>query len=180
LTEESLPATFGRSKNHPKNVGVIPLALTSSGAWAERDLKTLKEKNMASFDPNQDQPGPVSLVALAEIRPLPKKDVKKEQKGNEKKTIARRKGQLVVFGDTDFANNTYFGLSGNGDFLLNVVNYLAQRENLISIERPRKKGSPLMLSRSQNRLLFLVALVIIPLFVLACGIIVYQVRRKHR
>lgn len=169
-----------RTKNHPKNVDVIPLALTSSGAWAETDLKTLKEKNMASFNPNQDQPGPVSLVALAEIKPLPKKDAKKKKKGNEKESIVRKKGQLVVFGDSDFANNTYFGLSGNGDFLLNVVNYLAQRENLISIERPTRKGRPLILSRSQSRLLLLIPLVIIPLFVLVCGIVVYQVRRKHR
>ncbi len=167
-------------------VHVMLIALTSSGAWAETDIKTLKEKNTASFDPNQDQQGPVCLVMMSEVT-LQKKTSGKDSKNEEAKgknskedNNPKKKGQLVVFGDTDFANNTYFGLSGNGDFFLNVVNYLAQEENLISIKRPTKKGQPLILTSSQSKLVFLIPLVFVPLFVILCGLVVFRVRRKQK
>ena len=167
-------------------INVMLIALTSSGAWAETDTKTLKEKNTASFDPNQDRQGPVCLVMMSEITPEKKtenKDNKKDDTGNKNKkedNKSDKKGQLVVFGDTDFANNTYFGLSGNGDFYLNVINYLAQEENLITIERPTKKGKPLILTSTQSRMVFLIPLVLVPLFVVLCGLAVFRVRRKQK
>ncbi len=167
-------------------VHVMLIALTSSGAWAETDIKTLKEKNTASFDPNQDQQGPICLVMMSEVTPQKKTSGKnsknEEAKGKDSKedNNPKKKGQLVVFGDTDFANNTYFGLSGNGDFFLNVVNYLAQEENLISIKRPTKKGQPLILTSSQSKLVFLIPLVFVPLFVILCGLVVFRVRRKQK
>ena len=172
-------------KTRPE-IKVMLIALTSSGAWAETDIKTLKEKNTASFDPNQDQRGPVCLVMMSEISP-PNKE--KEQKGKNGKTekkstgnddASKKKGELVAFGDSDFANNTYFGLSGNGDFFLNVINYLAQEENLITIQRPTKKGQPLVLTSLQSRLVFLIPIVLVPLLVIFCGLVVFRVRRKQK
>ncbi len=167
-------------------INVMLIALTSSGAWAETDIKTLREKNAASFDPNQDQKGPVCLAMMSEITPAEKTKEKTSNKENGdkvksgKKDKPKTRGQLVVFGDSDFANNAYFGLSGNGDLFLNVINYLAQEENLITIERPTKKGQPLILTSTQSRLVFLIPLVFVPLFVILCGLAVFRVRRKQR
>ena len=161
------------------------MTAVSSNNYSET-LKTLKEKNTASFDPNQDQQGPVCLVMMSEVTPEKKtenKNDKKDDSGNKNKkedNKSDKKGQLVVFGDTDFANNTYFGLSGNGDFYLNVINYLAQEENLITIERPTKKGKPLILTSTQSRMVFLIPLVLVPLFVVLCGLAVFRVRRKQK
>ena len=44
--------------------------------------------------------------------------------------------RLVVVGDSDFAANAYLGTGGNRDMFLNIVNWLAQQENMISV-RPR-------------------------------------------
>ncbi len=186
ITENFNVATFfpeSRSlikieKTRP-GINVMLIALTSSGAWAETDIKTLKEKNTASFDPNQDQQGPVCLVMMSEIT-SPKKKKNEKKKNEKEKNNPEKKGELVAFGDSDFANNTYFALSGNGDFFLNVINYLAQEENLITIQRPTKKGQPLVLTSVQSRLVFLIPLVFVPLFVILCGLAVFRVRRKQK
>ncbi|MEJ2365779.1 MAG: hypothetical protein P8017_14080, partial [Deltaproteobacteria bacterium] len=88
--------------------------------------------------------------------------------------------QILVFGDSDFASNGYFNMQGNSDFFLNSINYLAQQENLIAIERPKTKGTPLTLSRSQSQLLFWLGLLLMPAVVLASGLTVLRLRRKHR
>ncbi len=185
ITENFNIATFfpesrslSKLEKTKKGINVIPVALTSSGAWAETDLTTLITKNTASFDPKQDKPGPICLVMMSEIQA--KKQENKDKGNGTKTTNQKRKGQLVAFGDTDFANNTYFGLSGNGDLFLNVVNYLAQEENLITIKRPTKKGNPLILTSAQSRLAFLIPVVFVPLFVIFCSLFVFGMRRKQR
>ena len=95
-------------------------------------------------------------------------------------TTSAEQAQLLVFGDSDFASNNYFNLQGNSDFFLNSINFLAQQENLISIERPKTAGTPFFLSPSQERLLFWVGLLLMPMVVLASGIAVFRLRRKHR
>ena len=85
-----------------------------------------------------------------------------------------------MFGDSDFASNSYFSLQGNSDFFLNAISFLAQQENLIGIERPKLKSAPLTLSRLQGKLLFWIGLLLMPMVVLASGLTVFGMRRKHR
>ncbi len=46
---------------------------------------------------------------------------------------------IVVFGDSDFASNKFYYAFSNGDFLINAVDWLAQRYDLISI-RPKPQA----------------------------------------
>jgi len=87
---------------------------------------------------------------------------------------------MLVFGDSDFASNSYFTMQGNSDFFLNSVNYLGQQENLITVERPKTSGTPLTLSRSQSQLLFWVGLLLMPAVVLVSSLTMLRLRRKHR
>ena len=48
---------------------------------------------------------------------------------------------LAVFGNTNFADNNYFNLSGNGDLFLNTVNFLASEEAQITLRSPGEKIS---------------------------------------
>jgi ABC-type uncharacterized transport system involved in gliding motility auxiliary subunit len=96
------------------------------------------------------------------------------------KTRRVQSAQILVFGDSDFASNGYFNMQGNSDFFLNSVNYLGEQENLITVERPKTSGTPLTLSRSQSQLLFWVGLFLMPVLVLASGLAVFRLRRKHR
>jgi ABC-type uncharacterized transport system involved in gliding motility auxiliary subunit len=87
---------------------------------------------------------------------------------------------LVVCGNSAFVDNANFGVSGNGDFFLNIANFLAEEESLITIERREKKGQPLVLTRGQERVVFWVSLVLVPCIILVVGAVVYRVRRSQR
>lgn len=176
------------AKQPPAGVQVVPLASTSQEAWSEMDLETLKQ-GRASYDDKIDLPGPVPIVVLAEIttkdrgKQAPKPEsTPAEKDGKEEKPdqTPPRKGYLLVCGNSVFVDNTHFSLSGNGDFFLNIVNFLAEEESLITIERQDKKGQALILTVSQERLLFWIPLVLVPCLVLAVGIAVYRVRRSQR
>jgi len=85
---------------------------------------------------------------------------------------------VVVFGDSEFANNTYFAQQGNGDFFLNAVNWLAQEETLISIRPRSPKSTPLTLTASQGRVVFWLPVVLLPGLVIVIGSYVIINRRR--
>ncbi|SMC23373.1 ABC-type uncharacterized transport system involved in gliding motility, auxiliary component [Desulfacinum hydrothermale DSM 13146] len=180
-------------KKPPEGVTVVTLATTSENAWAETDLDRL-HRGEASFEEGQDAPGPVPLVVLAAV------DTNKLSKSSSTQTAQEKAGRegrdeagvahaaetrlptgyLVVAGDSDFVDNTHFGLSGNGDFFLNTIHFLAEEETLITIEPRKKEGQTLILTQDQARLVFWVPLVLIPALVLAVGLGVYRMRRAQR
>jgi hypothetical protein len=43
-------------------------------------------------------------------------------------------GRLLVFGNTDFITNQGFDQVGNADLLLNAINYLTNRENMVGVK----------------------------------------------
>lgn len=161
------------------------LASTSQNAWSETN-KSLLEQGEVGFDEQQDTRGPVPLMVLVDLDTQALKAPASDSQGGEKKEDATakegagRRGYLLVVGDSDFASNTYFGLSGNGDLFLNMVNFLAEQENLVTIERRQKEGRPLLLTQGQFWMIFWVVLVIMPLLVIAAGLAVYRVRRSQR
>ncbi len=171
----------------PDGVQVEVLASTSENAWAERDLEMLKGGE-AGFDEKEDILGPISLIVLAEIE-------RKQTSPAESGEVPGKTGNepaaddnetkpnpafLIVAGDSDFASNTYFGLSGNGDLFLNMVNFLVEEKNLITIKPRGKSQQPMLMTQTQAWGAFLVVLVAVPLLVLGSGLAVYRVRRSQR
>jgi ABC-type uncharacterized transport system involved in gliding motility auxiliary subunit len=183
----------------PDGVTVEVLASTSPQSWGEFDLDMLNQ-GQASFDDGKDLPGPIPLAVMADVdlkamkQDVPQTtesgtDASKEEgqapstqppQENSDAKPEKKAGYLVAVGDSDFADNTHFGLSGNGDFFLNIVNFLAEEENLITIEARDKGGRPLMMTPDQARMVFLTVLVFVPLCVLIAGLAVYRVRRAQR
>ena len=136
------------------------LVQTSEAGWAETDLSVLTSEGnqTVKLDEGVDQPGPVSLAVAA------------------RDTEAG--GRLVVFGDSDFATNQYFGVQGNGDLVLNALSWLAEDEALISI-RPREPGhNPIALTESDSEWIFWLSVVLYPGLIALVGIVV--VSRKGR
>lgn len=166
------------AQKKPDKVTWIVLAQTSEAAWGETNRKLL-EQNQATFDEKEDIPGPVTIAAVAEIvnQDEPKQDESVSDSSQKPKAI---KSIITVFGDSDFASNTYFGIAGNGDLFLNTIHYLAEEQNLISIERRAKEGEPLVLTTSQMRLTFLISMIMMPFLVIVAATYVYMVRRAQR
>ena len=170
--------SVGKVKEPPEGVTIQALAQTSPQSWGEVDEAALRAGH-ASFDPGRDLKGPVPLAAAAIIEP------KKEagEGGNKEKeegTKPERKARVVVFGDSDFATNTYIAQQGNEDFILNAINWAAQQEELISIRPKNPKSTPVTLTLTQGRLIFFIPVVIMPGAVAIIGLIAIMRRRRKR
>ena len=142
----------------------VELVKTSKQGWAETDLSVLntRGKRTVKMDEGVDRQGPISLGVA----------VKAPSRAGEEG------GRLVVFGDSDFATDSYFAYQGNGDLVLNTLSWLASDESLISI-RPREAGhSPIALTESQGDWIFWITVVLMPAAIALLGILI--VSRKGR
>jgi ABC-type uncharacterized transport system involved in gliding motility auxiliary subunit len=141
------------------------LAKTSDTSWAETDLNSLFLKQTASFDQGADKRGPVN-VAVAVTAQL---DQLKRGKGTAK---------LVVFGDTDLANNQYIDNFFNRDFLMNSVDWLAGETNAITIRPKSLRASRFNLTIQEFDLVFVLSVLLIPELLLLIGLAVWWERRN--
>jgi ABC-type uncharacterized transport system involved in gliding motility auxiliary subunit len=153
----------------PMSRSVIPASTTASGllveklietnqnSWGETDMKG----NEAVLDETTDLKGPVTLGVA----------VTKSEGEN-------KKGRLVVYGDSDFASNAYFGQAANGNIFMNTANWLAHDETFISIRPKSPEDRRLTMTESQGRLVSYVSVLLLPVSILAAGISVWMNRRK--
>lgn len=144
-------------KEVPEGYRVTELAFTSQGSWAERDWAQIKGGEV-TFD-ETDLAGPIALSAVVE-----KKDSKMK---------------LVVFGDSDFADNAHFYLSGNKDLILNSVAWAAGEEKLVTIRGKGRESAPLILSARQQKILFIVPVIALPLLSFGTGLAVLLFRKRY-
>ena len=147
------------------------LIMTSDKSWGETDLSN----RQVSLDRIRDLKGPLHLAAA--VRPV------SSPQGEEGGGAPAAKqpldaARLIVFGDSDFATNSFFRLYGNGDLFLNAVNWLAEEEETISIRPKEARMSPLILSGDQENTVLLVSVVFLPGAALLLGLGAWQWRRR--
>jgi ABC-type uncharacterized transport system involved in gliding motility auxiliary subunit len=168
-------------------VTLLPLATTMSTSY-EKLGKAWIKANQAGFDPKTDKKGPFVLAAQAEIKPVMQPPAAQTQAAGKnpkpapvakKNPPAKSEGYMVVFGDVEFAGNSFFNLFGNGDFFLNTVNFLANAMGQITV-RTASKAQLLTLKTGEAWWLFLASLVWGPLIMLIAGIWAYRRRRRAR
>lgn len=180
---------FARSadvaETKPEGVTASILFKTSANSWSERQL----DQKQVSFDQDKDKQGPIPIAAAVTYKPKKEEKEKaaqpeaekKEEEEKEEKLLAEepeKEGRLAVFGDSDFASNRYFNLSGNGNLFLNTVNWLTEEADLISIQPKTSSPRTIQLTPSQGRMIFFFSLIILPLIVLITGISVWVRRRS--
>ncbi len=171
-----LARSIETAETKPEGATVTALAATSPNSWAERQL----DQKEVRYDPGKDRQGPVNLAAVAEFKARPGLLTGHDRpEGAEAAPEAVDKdARVAVIGDSDFAKNRYYFMSGNGNFFLNVVNWLTEEADLISIQPRTQVPRTIQLSPSQGRLLLLTSLVILPLAVLLIGLSVWLRRRS--
>jgi ABC-type uncharacterized transport system involved in gliding motility auxiliary subunit len=162
----------------PAGISAQTLVSTSPQSWAETDLQALQE-GRSTFDEGKDRKGPISIAAVATVPvKAPAGQTSSPASGEEQHPTASRVARLVVFGDSEFANNNFFPLQGNGDLFLNTVSWLAEEDDLIAI-RPRDSGGsgPVVLTAAQQPLIFWFSVILVPLVVFASGMVIVTRRR---
>lgn len=162
----SLARPVGPLGEHPPGVTVVSIAATSPESWAMVDTATPPDGE-PRFRREVDQPGPLSVGALATFAPA---------------TPDAPPGRLMVFGDSDLATNFYLDLLGNRDLILSAVAVLAEDPALVAVRRKHQPGgtlSPISLTAAQSRAVFWAGVLATPLAALAIGAVV-GVRRLRR
>jgi ABC-type uncharacterized transport system involved in gliding motility auxiliary subunit len=86
-------------------------------------------------------------------------------------------GRVVAIGDADFASNALLGFQGNQDFFLNVVAWLAEDADLISIRPKEPENQSLFLSRQVQQNVAWMALVLLPGLFVILGVVTWWRRR---
>jgi ABC-type uncharacterized transport system involved in gliding motility auxiliary subunit len=143
---------------------VTPLAKTSDTSWAETDLVGIFEKQTAAFG-GRDKKGPLN-VAGAVVANL---DQLKRGKGE---------ARIVVFGDTEFANNRFIENFFNRDFIINSVDWLAGEANSITIRPKTLRASRFNLTIGEFDVVFVLSVLLLPELLLLIGIAVWWERRS--
>jgi len=90
------------------------------------------------------------------------------------------KARVVTFGTSALASNQFLNVQGNRDLFLNTVSWLLEEEELIAIRPKDPKQTPVFLTATQGRLVFLVSVVLLPAAAMVGGISVALRRRRQK
>jgi ABC-type uncharacterized transport system involved in gliding motility auxiliary subunit len=137
-----------------------PLAKSSPRSWARAGEVT----QLRDFNPQKDTQGPLTLAALVVARAGAKEN-------------ARQPAVLLV-GDSDFASNAFLDFSGNTDFILQAVAWLAEEKDLVTIAPKDTTFGTLLLTAAQSNALFALQVLGLPGFFLLAGFAVWRHRRR--
>jgi ABC-type uncharacterized transport system involved in gliding motility auxiliary subunit len=138
---------------------VTELLHTSSDGWGETDLAHLDQVTKDA----RDVPGPASLGVAVTVKPA----------------AGARQARLVVFGDSDFAAKQLVEANvGNSILLVNSLNWLVERESLLGIPPRKTEQVHLSMSQGELRMLYFLALLLLPGLAVSAGIWVYFRRRR--
>jgi ABC-type uncharacterized transport system involved in gliding motility auxiliary subunit len=172
-------------KDHPE-VTLVPLATTMATSYEKLGKEWIKDEK-AAFDAKADKKGPFTVAVQVDIKLKPPKAEPAQKDGQGQPPAGEQqpappeepKTYLVVFGNADFAANSFFNLFGNGDLFLNTTNFLARAMEQITVRGPGK-AQILTLTSGQFWALFLASVVGAPLVMLVAGIWAYRRRRARR
>lgn len=136
------------------------LVMTGDRSWGETDLAAFQDRNQLSYDVGVDTQGPLVLAATA--------------------ADSTRDARVVVFGDSDFAANGHFFEIGNGDMVVNSLDWVAGQEDLISLT-PKASTQRFVAPPSSRTasLIFLLTIILMPGGVVLMGVVTWWGRRQR-
>jgi len=143
-------------------VSTTSLAKTTPNSWGEVNYKDPTGRVERGPD---DVAGPVSIAVTA---------TKSTASATAKLFDEAR---LVVYGDSEFANNRFFSMQGNKDLFLNTMNWLAEEVQKISIRPKERKSSRLFLTDAQSTTITFGSMILLPQVLLGLGIAIWAIRR---
>ena len=133
-----------------------PLVEVAKDGW----LETGGINDQLAFDRNRDIRGPITVAAALE------------------RDVGSRKQRVVIAGTGNFLANQYIGTLGNLDLGVNMVNWLAGDDELITVQPRQRSDLSLEMSRAGLALIGIGFLVVLPLVFLVAGGTIWWRRRK--
>ena len=168
--------------NPVNGIKLTSLLKSSPNSWAETDMARLKSGE-ALFEEGKDVKGPISIGIVASLNEKEEPERlghgfgPKEDKSEDDE---KKEGRIVVIGDSDFASNSRINILGNSDFFLNIINWLLEEEDLISIRPKQSIGRVFTLSKVHQKMIFWIPLVLMPGLSILVGVAVYKKRKNMK
>jgi len=137
------------------------LVTTIDRAWGETDFSALDADGApVAFDEEADLPGPLTIAASAED--------------------ASTQGRVVVFGNAYFASNDAFDAYGNGDLLINAIDWAAEQEELLNLT-PKPEVDRIFLAPNDLQLITILlgAVCLLPGMMVVGGFVAWRNRKKR-
>lgn len=150
------PRARAVSVNDDPGWRATPLIEAAPRGWLENGIA---DEN-AAFDPKHDIAGPV-VIGLA---------LGKSHDDNQQR--------IAVIGSGEFLSNAYLGFGGNLDLGINLINWLAGDDNLITIQPKTTVDATLNLNKSAAMALAAGFLILLPLSFFAAAAWVWHRRRN--
>ena len=135
---------------------MTPLIEVAQRGWVEVD----KLDPDVTFDKARDLAGPVTVAQAFE------------------RSIGDRQQRVVVTGTGHFLSNTYLGNGGNLALGLNMVNWLAGADNLVTVQPRPAADATLDIDQTTLYLIAFSFLLVLPGTFVVTGIVVWWRRRR--
>jgi len=110
------------------------LLFSGPDSWGETNYSSL-ERGSYAFSESEDEKGPLALAAALERKAEPR-------------------NRVLIFGDSDFANNTNFNAGGNRLLFLNSIRWTLKEKIRFSGEHATQNSEAFVLSAKKQPLLF--------------------------
>lgn len=156
-----------------EDVDIFPLLTTSKNSWAIPVKTNAPIPDDLDFEEKRgDRHGPFVVGATLAVRLTEAAQVKPDE-------TVKKAGRVIVFADSDFANNQFIDLLGNRDLLVNSVNWLAIEDALIGVRPDRKQmgKEQFFVSSRQNQAVLTLGVIVLPSVFLVLGLAVFVRRR---
>ena len=95
------------------------------------------------------------------------------------RTIAEKTQRVIVVGDSDFIANGYIGYGANFALSLNILNWLTEDDNLISISHQSAPDQSIELNDDDVMFIALILLLIVPATLIAIGFSIRWWRHRY-
>lgn len=155
--------TLDADRVKASGIEVKPLIKASKGFWGESRYTTATASG-AYFDPREDRINPVVAASA-------------EKGGVNDDRVRVNSSRLIVVGNASFLANSVL-TEADLDFVLNGLNWLLAREELIGIVAKPVRNLSLSLTQSQMGSIQLLVMGAIPACAAAIGIFVWLKRRR--
>jgi ABC-type uncharacterized transport system involved in gliding motility auxiliary subunit len=151
-----------------------PLLSSSPEAWLETGAM---DGSSVSFDAKTGDIGGPLNIGMSLTRPFtPPAEAATD--GTAPKPEAREQ-RVVLIGDADFLSNAGLNQLGNRQLGLNIVQWLASRDEQINIDVPKAPDTDLFLPDWALTLIGVGFVIVLPLALLAIGIARWIIRRRR-
>ncbi|MFQ5418455.1 MAG: GldG family protein, partial [Myxococcota bacterium] len=155
------------------SANLTEIVFTGGDSWAERDLERFYGEGKAEFG-DDDLSGPVPIAVAGSVqRPLDE-----DANGDGADASAAAEGQVVVFGDADFANNEMIDAYRNRDLFVNSINWLLGDVEAISVRPNKSRASRFQPTAAEFQRIRLLSLFVLPEALAVLGVFTWWSRRQ--